>query len=223
MRSARRSGASSSITSTVVIAAADRQRETERGATAVRLFAPHVSAVRGDERAHDREAEPGTGRVGPRVDPHELFEDVLALGHGYAGAVIGDPHLDAVATARGRDEDLRTGWREPERVLEQVAEDLLHHLDVDLDVGHLTADVETHPVRTCERAQSSHRRLREVPECHRLTVHFERAGADPAELEDVGDEPLEPVGLVVDGVEQLRTVGRRRDESAATAGWMLRP
>ena len=38
-------------------------------------------------------------------------------------------------------------------------------------------------------------------------MDLERAGADAAQLEDVGDQPFEALGLVVDGVEQLGAVG----------------
>ncbi len=40
----------------------------------------------------------------------------------------------------------------------------------------------------------------------RLATNVERAGPDPAELEDVGHEPFEAVGLVVDRVEELGAV-----------------
>ena len=42
----------------------------------------------------------------------------------------------------------------------------------------------------------------------KLVLRNERAGADATELQDVGDEPLEPVRLVVDGLEQLGAVVR---------------
>ena len=111
----------------------------------------------------------------------------------------------------------RAGRREPQRVLEQVAEDLLHHLDVDLDVAERRRDVEPHAVGAGERAEPPDRGLREVAQVDGLAVHLERAGADPAQLEDVGDQPFEPLGLVVDGVEQLGAVVGVELEIAASA------
>ena len=147
---------------------------------------------------------------GRRVDARELLEDALALLRRDAGPVIGDAHLTPgrVRThASGRHEDLRAGRREPQRVLEQVAEDLLHHLDVDLDVAERRRDVEPDAVGAARAAAAAAPRAwTRSRDVDRLAVHVERTGADPAELEDVGDEPFEAFGLVVDRVEQLGAV-----------------
>jgi hypothetical protein len=146
----------------------------------------YAAAVRGHECVHDGQAEPGAARVGTTVDARELLEDALALLGRHAGTMVGDAHLDLVG-GRSRaagDQDLRAGWREAQRVLEQVAEDLFHHLHVDLDVGELGRHVEAHPVRARQRSQPADGRLREVTEVDGLAPHLQPARAD-AEVEHV--------------------------------------
>ena len=168
----------------------------------------YAAAVRGHERVHDRQAEPGAGGVGARVEARELLEDALALLRRDAGPVIGDADLHSgwVRHRSGGHEDLGARRREPQRVLEQVAEDLLDHLDVDLHVAELQRDVEPDAVGARQWAEPADRGLGEVAQVDGLAVDVERAGADPAELEDVGDQPFEAVGLVVDRVEELGAV-----------------
>src|SRR5438270_13777992 len=94
-RQSRRIGASSSITSTVVIRstarytraigsslARDRQREGEAGALAFGRVDPDAAAHRRDEALRDEEAEARTARAGVRrrLGAVELAEDPLLLG-----------------------------------------------------------------------------------------------------------------------------------------------
>ena len=127
---------------------------------------------------------------------------------GHAWPVVGDAHHDAgrVPGRARRHQDLGAGGREPQCVLEQVAEDLFHHLDVDVEILEVDGHVEADAMRACERSEPADRRLREVAYVDRLAPDLEPACPDAAELEDVGDEALEAVGLVVDGVEELGTV-----------------
>ena len=181
--------------------------------------------MRGHECPHDGQAEAGTGRVGTRVDAGELLEDVVAFRVGHAGPVVGDAYRDAGRICRrlGRHQDLGTGWREAQGVLEQVAEHLLHHLDVDLDVADVGRHVEPDAVGAGKRTEPADRSLREVAQVDRLAPHVERPGADATQFEDVGDEPLEPFGLVVDGVEQLGAVGRVEIRARVRAALTTRP
>ena len=122
--------------------------------------------------------------------------------------MIGDADLHSgwVRHRSGGHEDLGARRREPQRVLEQVAEDLLDHLDVDFHVAELQRDVEPDAVGARQWAEPADRGLGEVAQVDGLAVDLERAGADPAELEDVGHQPFEALGLVVDRVEQLGAV-----------------
>src|SRR5437763_16696973 len=201
VRSARRNDVSSSITSTVVIVfrslpprsccrrallrAGSGHDEDECRAAPWRLLAPYVAAVRGHERVDDREPEPGTGGIRASIHPYELLEDALALGLGHTGAVVGDPHhhTDWVVAGARRDQDLRARWREAQSVLEQVAEDLFHHLDIDVDVAEVGGDVESDPVRARQRAEPPDGGLREVAHVDRLAPDVERARAYAAELQ----------------------------------------
>ena len=61
-------------------------------------------------------------------------------------------------------------------------------------------------MRAGKRPEPPDRRLREVADVDRLPAHVEAAGADAAELEDVGDQSFQPLRLVVDGVEQLGAI-----------------
>ena len=54
----------------------------------------------------------------------------------------------------------------------------------------------------------------EIAHGDRLVAQFERTGLDPRQVEQVGDEAVEPIGLVVDELQQLLR-GRARVTSAS--------
>ena len=120
--------------------------------------------------------------------------------------MIGDTHLDHRADPVGLHADLRARRREAERVLEQVEEHLLDHLDVDADGRQLEIDREADRVVVGQRPQAPHRGGREVSDVRDARLGLYATGTDARQVERLGHEPLEALGLVDDGVEHLAPV-----------------
>src|SRR5439155_6843818 len=119
------------------------QREVERGAAAGVRRRPEAPAVRLDDAAADREAEPEPGLLGRE----EGVEDLLLHGGRDAVARVADRHLDRVGVGGdGRDQQaalaparLRHGF---ERVQEEVQDHLLDLHAVHLDRWYLATELE---------------------------------------------------------------------------------
>src|SRR5215213_6929619 len=167
-RQRRRIGASSSITSTLVIGplstlagytrfgagslalAQDalrrqRQREREAGALALPRLEPDAAAHRLEQLLGDEQAEAGaaarevaTGVLGAV----ELREDPALLRLRDADALVVDPHLDGLVTPLCRNRDRAAVGRVLDGVLDQVHHDLAQLLAVGVDGQRLGQQVE---------------------------------------------------------------------------------
>src|SRR5215208_2148445 len=137
-RQSSRIGASSSITSTVVIRLASypwvscltlscTELEDERRALAFGRVDPDPAAHRRDEPLG--EEEPQTRRAGPdgshrRFATVELAEDPLLVRVRDPDALILDAHLDGVLAPARSHRDRPAGGRVPDRVVQQMRQDL---------------------------------------------------------------------------------------------------
>ena len=99
-------------------------------------------------------------------------------------------------------------WREPQRVLEQVREHALDLHRIDADERRLAGDVDA--IRVGPRSSTPRRTSSSTD--HTSGSGSARARFEPREVEQVADEPREPVGVDGDRLEQLRAVGVGEDE-----------
>src|ERR1700674_4910826 len=149
-------GASSSITSTVVMPSADvypprrmlvtgqRERKTEARALTLGGVDPDSPAHRRHESLRDEEPEPGPAGAAlcGRFGPVELPEDPLLLEARDPDALVDDADLDRVVAAPRLDGDGAAAWRVFNCVLEQVLEHLAYLLAVRLRGERLRRRVE---------------------------------------------------------------------------------
>ena len=69
-----------------------------------------------------------------------------------------------------------------------------------------------------ERAEPAHRGLREIGEVDRFGLDLEAAGPDAAQVEDVGDQAFQPLGLVeIVSSSSRRSSGSRRERAPAAS------
>ena len=90
-------------------------------------------------------------------------------------------------------------------VVDEVRHDPLGETDVGEDVGQVLADVDQHPVRG--GVDAGQRRGDHLVEPHRLGDGRDRPGRQTGGVEEVVDEPREPVDGLLDGRQQLLAVG----------------
>ena len=98
-----------------------------------------------------------------------------------------------------RDLDARVGTRVFGRVLEQVADGLVEVDGIDphgREIGR-DADLDA-PADEC-RGQPRDDRFQQLVELEDLEVRAKRAALDPAQVEQVADEAVQPLGFGVDG------------------------
>ena len=166
--------------------------------------------------ARPRPVPLASGRASTRANSSKI---ALALRLGHAGTVVGDAHLDvgtASAPAR-RHQDLasraartaarsRAGCRRPAPSSRRRPRRRRTSAATSSRTRWARASGRSRRTAACARSR----------EVDRLAVHLEPAGADAAQLEDVGDQPFQALGLVVDGVEQLGAVVGGEVEIAAT-------
>src|SRR5437868_13871138 len=101
---------------------AERKLHFEGGAAARGFLHLHPPAVRGHDRADDRQPKASAAAVAAAacVCPVEGLEDALAVAGRQARAVVGDREPGRAVLARDRDLDRRRGRRVHERVADQV-------------------------------------------------------------------------------------------------------
>ena len=83
----------------------------------------------------------------------------------------------------------------------------LDHLGVDRDDDGVVGHGEAHSVAGREVPQTTDRAACDLADVGRLESGFDRPGMDAAELQDLRDQPFEPLGLLVRG---RRAAGRAR-------------
>src|SRR3954471_23350832 len=97
------------------------QREPERRAAIARARGRDLAAMRANEAAGDREPETAAARVG---GSREAVEDALEVFGRYARTRVRDSERDRRAVASRRDGERSAARRVPDRVRQQVREDL---------------------------------------------------------------------------------------------------
>ena len=118
----------------------------------------------------------------------------------------GDRHMPAPGVRR--DIDGRSGRGKPDRVVEQVADDTVH-LDI---IGHEERQIGVQAELDAERGQGRseppHARADQLVHIAPIAFQAERARFDPGLVQQVAHQAVEPVGLLVDGREEIGAGGR---------------
>ena len=156
-------------------------------------------------------ARPSPARPPPSVLAEHL-EDALPLADADAGAVVRDGDLDRGRCAAwcdlARHPDDAADGRQAIRVLQKVGQNLTDEDMVDVQerkAGRLLDDDAAGPDEAVEGAE---RLGDQLIECQGDGAKFQRAGLNPGHVEEVGDEPGQPIRLQLNQFEQLVPVGR---------------
>lgn len=174
-----------------------------------------LTAVQSCVAEGDRQPQPGAAdRAGPRgVRAPEPVEDPLQVVRLDPQAVVAHAEGDSLLVAVDGHDD-RAAFAVLDGVAEQVADDAPDASRVHLD-GRVAAGSHQPHVGAVLLGQLLHRADDvggEVSETGRLEFELHRTGVVPADLEQVGQQRLEPLHL---GVQQLCCAGGRRVEVGA--------
>ena len=122
-----------------------------------------------------------------------------------------DTSTQSSPASRARDADVGPGRRVAGRVLEQVGDHLVEQRVVGVDERQVVGDVERPRGASREQpVQPAHAVGHQLVEGDGLALGLERAGLDAAQAQQVGDEPVEPLGLVARRGRAARRGSRRR-------------
>ena len=195
--------------------AVEREREPELGAGAGLAPDLQPAAVQAGVLEADRqpEAAAADGADPGGVGAPEPVEDVLGLGRAEAHAEVADGHRGRGPVGGQRDLDRLPG-AVLDGVADQVAQDPLHPAGVDVgdDVLVGPVDHQLGVVPLGERPHAGHHPGDQGAQVDRLGVQHRGAGVVAADLQQVGEQPLEAVEL---GPQQLRGPGDVRREVLA--------
>ncbi len=133
----------------------------------------------------------------------ERLEHGLALGRDHARPVVDDRDQDAVRPGSRPQHRRPLGRGVAQRVAQQVGERAFEQPGIGAQQRQAFGDVEPDRVRARQPVQ---RQRRDLLDRHRLDERLQRTGLQAAHVEQVGDQPVEPVGGVLDGREQLLLV-----------------
>ena len=175
-----------------------REVDAHTGAGAGRLRLDEVdgAAVEVGHPAGDGEAEAGAAAaLGLRQRPEPL-EDAVPVGGGDTRPVVGDLQAPAGGRVLGGDPDDPTGGTVPGRVVEQVGDQLVEprRIGRGRQRGRRGADVVPHLATGHPRL--GHGALQQRQDGHLRGGQLSLAGVHPGEVEQVGGEGGEPLGLV---------------------------
>ncbi len=112
-----------------------------------------------------------------------------------------DRHAAVPATGAHRHRGARR--RIFRRVVEQVEEDLLEEHEIDLDHRKVGVEVDFDAVALQHLAGTLQRGADDLAEIDHRRFELERAGLEPGHVEQVGDEAIEPLGLVLHRRDQF--------------------
>ena len=152
-----------------------------------------------DEAARDGEPEAHTGPGGGVTEPLERREHLRLRRVGHAGTAVDDAQLDLVAQDARRHQDRGRDTTVAYGVLDQVGHHPLQQAGVTGDQRQRLGDLH-HEHRG--GIDAGERRRHDLLEGHRPELGLHRAGLQPAHVQQVGDQRVEPVGGLLDGGEQ---------------------
>ena len=160
----------------------------------------HLSVHRLDEAARDGQPDAeAERRPGPRSAPVEAIEEVVELAGGHPRtAVLEDELHHAVGTPTRGQSHGRWRRRMERRVLHDVSQGLVEQDAVDHDRRQLVGDEDDDLALAERSSEPVDRRLDQLSERVDLEVREERPRLDPADVEELPDEPPQPLGLAVD-------------------------
>ncbi len=155
----------------------------------------HEAAADGEAQARAR------APVVPGAQAVVRLEDAPSLGLGHAVAVIDDGDAQQLAVARGVQAERVVGVGAA-GVLEQVHEHLADHRLVDAHGRQLGRAVDVDDLAVERRGGIVDRGVEQLVDRHDRAPRLQHAGLDAREVEHVGDQPHEPIGLVLDSADQ---------------------
>ena len=173
-------------------------------------------SVRLDEPPRDRQSEPGAAAAAVRRAPLERLEDALPIVFRDPRPLVDHPDRDLVSLPPGLDQH-RPALAVADRVLDQVGEGPLELVGVGIDHRQVGIDREAHRIRS---RQPLSRRVQHLSEVDRLPVRLGLPRLDPRHVEQVLDQPGEPLALVDDRLTQLLPLlgGQRPRAEGRAAG-----
>ncbi len=190
-----------------------RHTAISTGASTTGSASAKVAPCSGRDSAHTRPpfaaANPrAIARPSPAPPPFsaaaavEGLEDPLELRLGQPGALVDDPDNRLLPRRGDAHEHARAGWREGDRVLDEVREHALDLSGVDVHERCLADDL--HTVARAQRIDGLPDDVVERPE---LGLRRGASRLEPRKVEQVADEPAEPLRVDLDRVEKLGAVG----------------
>jgi len=131
----------------------------------------------------------------------EGLEEAVAVTGRDAGAVVDDLEFDPVAVAGGGDLDRPVGWGPDQRVGDDVGDGPLQQARVGMHAWQRLRHLDLDAAAVVSQAGECSRH--HLIHADRPVAQAERAGLQPAHVEQVADQGIQPVGLLVDGGQQL--------------------
>ena len=152
------------------------------------------------EAVDEVETEPGATAAArlPELGEHpapQVGVDALALVLDDQLEITGPP-----SRVRRREGDPDRAGAVPDGVLDEVRDDLDELVGIDGDLGQVGGDVELDGTARARADRLDHPPDQDL-RVHRARVQLEPAGVDACDVEQLGDESAEPVGVGADGRE----------------------
>ncbi len=185
----------------------DSEADNHRDAAAWCVLDDELAVEGFDEAFRDREAESDTGRVVGVAQPLEGLEQAVALRHGNACSAIDDAQMHTPSDLVGLDAYDASRRRVSERVVDDVGDGAFQQRRIDVDTGKRLGNGDDNPIGA--GAQARECRRDDLVESDRSFRRVERARLQPADVEEVVDELVEPIGLLVDRAHELVCLAAR--------------
>ena len=146
----------------------------------------------------------------------ELVEHALHVSRREPRPLVGDPEHDPVMAPAARDRNGRARRRVLGGVVEQVDQHLLEQHHVEVEHGQVGLEVDRDAVLRQRRGRPLQGRADDLAEVDGLPVEHDPARFETGHVEQVGDEPAQALGLVLDRGREL-VAGRRVVEGIVLA------
>src|SRR5580692_7851729 len=180
---------------------AGRHDKSELGAAVGGGLHGDGAVVRLDQSLDDVQAAPGAATA---LAPPELAEDSWCHLGRDALTLVADEHGDArLVVYQGRlDHSCHATSAVPERILNKVDQDLVDLVSVQPGFRQLTGHLEPEPVLGLAAGDPAGDDLAyPLRDVDQLAVHFHPPGLDPGYVEQLGDQPGDPVRVGVDRLQ----------------------